>query len=175
VDGFELAVRAVVGQQISVAGARAVLTHLVGAVGGAGFPAAADVAQAPDEAFRMPAARRATVRALAVAIAEGDLCLDPGADRDEARARLLAIPGIGPWTAQYVAMRALGDPDVLMATDLGVLRGAGLAGVPVTPRALEAHAQHHWAPWRSYATMRLWRFKIQVSGEDSEFSRRSHR
>jgi AraC family transcriptional regulator, regulatory protein of adaptative response / DNA-3-methyladenine glycosylase II len=163
VDGFEIAVRAVVGQQISVACARSVLSRLVAACCGSapapGFPAAADVAQAPDEAFGMPAARRRTIRALATAVADGQLCLDPGADREEVYARLLEIPGIGPWTAQYVGMRALGDPDVLMPTDLGVRRGAAAAGLPTDAAALSRHGEQHWAPWRSYATVRLWRIE----------------
>jgi AraC family transcriptional regulator of adaptative response / DNA-3-methyladenine glycosylase II len=169
VDGFEVAVRAVVGQQISVAGARSVLTRLVAAANGEiadtqsaertgrGFPAAVEVAELPDEAFAMPAARRRTVRAVAAAVADGRLDLDPGADRDEARARLVEIPGIGAWTAQYVALRTLGDPDVLMSTDLGVRRGAAAAGLPDDPVTLARHANEHWAPWRSYATVRLWR------------------
>jgi AraC family transcriptional regulator of adaptative response / DNA-3-methyladenine glycosylase II len=158
VDGFEVAVRAVVGQQISVAGARTVLARLVGAHPElTGFPGAAEVAEAPDEAFTMPAARRRTIRALATAVAEGRLRLDPGADRDEAYAQLVEIPGIGAWTAQYVALRALGEPDVLMTTDLGVRRGATALGLPDDPAALARHAGQHWAPWRSYATVRLWR------------------
>ena len=108
-------------------------------------------------AIGMPAARRATIRALTAAVADGKLSLDPGADREETQARLLELPGVGPWTAQYVAMRVLGDPDVLMTTDLGVRRGADAAGLPTDPRALAQHAQQHWAPWRSYATVRLWR------------------
>jgi AraC family transcriptional regulator of adaptative response / DNA-3-methyladenine glycosylase II len=105
----------------------------------------------------MPASRRRTIRALAAAVAEGRVRLDPGADRDETRARLLEIPGIGEWTARYVALRALGDPDVLMETDLGVRRGAAALGLPDDPRELARHAEEHWAPWRSYATVRLWR------------------
>jgi AraC family transcriptional regulator of adaptative response / DNA-3-methyladenine glycosylase II len=163
VDGFEIAVRAVVGQQISVAGARAVLARLAAATrdpahqGLRGFPSAEEVAEAPDTAFGMPAARRRTLRTLAATVAEGRLRLDPGADRDEAEARLVELPGIGPWTAQYVALRALGDPDVLLATDLGVRRGAAAIGLPDDPAALLAHARQNWAPWRSYATIRLWR------------------
>ncbi len=169
-DGFEMAVRAVIGQQISVAGARKILTRLVAATsppvvepvtgeapGLRGFPAAAEVAGAPDAAFGMPAARRNTLLALALAVADGRLHLDPGADRAETEARLLEIPGIGPWTAQYVALRALGDPDVLLQTDLGVRRGAAALGLPADPRNLAAHAARSWAPWRSYATIRLWR------------------
>ena len=155
-DGFETAVRGIVGQQISVAGARKVLARLA-AVAAQGFPTADEVAAAPDEAFAMPAARRRTIRTLAEAVAGGELALDPGADRAATEAALLAIDGIGPWTAQYVALRALGDPDVLLPTDLGVRRGAAALGLPNDPAALAAHAQRHWAPWRSYATIRLWR------------------
>jgi AraC family transcriptional regulator of adaptative response / DNA-3-methyladenine glycosylase II len=155
VDGFEVAVRAVVGQQISVAGARGVLARLVAGCSAETFPGPEAVAQAPDEAFGMPAARRSTLRALATAVSEGRLCLDPGADRTETHARLLEIPGIGEWTARYVALRALGDPDVLMETDLGVRRGAAALGLPASE--LVNHAERHWAPWRSYATARLWR------------------
>jgi AraC family transcriptional regulator of adaptative response / DNA-3-methyladenine glycosylase II len=206
VDGFEMAARAIVGQQISVSGARSVLARLVRATtsptrapteptaaapteltAGAlhdsaddepqvmidakeplqphdradlellGFPTAANVAAAPDEAFAMPAARRRTLRALAEAIATGSLHLDPGADRADTEAALLAIPGIGAWTAQYVALRCLGDPDVLLATDLGVRRGAAALGLSEDPATLSAHAHRHWAPWRSYGTIRLWR------------------
>jgi AraC family transcriptional regulator of adaptative response / DNA-3-methyladenine glycosylase II len=163
VDGFEIAVRAVVGQQISVAGARTVLARLAAATadpaheGLRGFPSAEEVAEAPDTAFGMPAARRRTLRTLAAAVAEGRVRLDPGADREEAEAHLVELPGIGPWTAQYVALRALGDPDVLLPTDLGVRRGAAALGLPDDPRALSRHAHENWAPWRSYATIRLWR------------------
>jgi AraC family transcriptional regulator of adaptative response / DNA-3-methyladenine glycosylase II len=164
VDGFEMAVRAIVGQQISVAGARTVLARLVsGALGPTEgqdprpFPTPLQVAEAPDGAFGMPVARRLTLRRLATEIAEGRLSLDPPASRDEVWPKLVEIPGIGPWTAQYVAMRALRDPDVLLATDLGVRRGAIALGLPDDPVRLAAHAAQYWAPWRSYATIRLWR------------------
>ncbi|GIF10840.1 DNA-3-methyladenine glycosylase 2 family protein [Actinoplanes teichomyceticus] len=193
VDGFEMAVRAVVGQQVSVAGARTTLGRLIrvagvrvaggsggegaedgagaaGPVGGigpsgpapapahqlTGFPAAAVVAELPDAAFGMPAARRDTIRAVAAAVADGKLDLEPGADRAETTARLLDIPGIGPWTAGYVAMRATGDPDVFLATDLAARRGAAALGLPDSAKALAAHAER-WRPWRSYALVRLWR------------------
>ena len=155
VDGFEVAVRAIVGQQVSVAGARTVLGRLV-PPGGGPFPHAATVAELPDGAFTMPAARRATIRALAGAVAAGELVLDEGADRAETEAALRAIPGIGAWTASYVAMRALGDPDVFLPTDLAVRRAAGRLGLPSEPAALDEHAQR-WRPWRSYAVLRLWR------------------
>jgi AraC family transcriptional regulator of adaptative response / DNA-3-methyladenine glycosylase II len=161
VDGFEMAVRAIVGQQVSVAGARTTLTRMIRAAGGSGgadlvgFPAAAVVADLPDEAFGMPAARRQTIRALAAAVAAGKLDLEPGADREESMARLREVPGIGEWTAGYVAMRAIGDPDVFLPTDLAVRRGAAALGLPHTAKALEAHAER-WRPWRSYAVIRLW-------------------
>jgi len=155
VDGFEIAVRAVVGQQISVPAARRVLAKLVTAAGRAGFPDAATMLELPDEAFAMPAARRATLRGLAAAVVEG-LRLDGGSDRAEVRAELLTLPGIGPWTADYIALRALGDPDVFLSTDLGVRRGAAALGLPDDPKKLAVHAER-WRPWRSYATIRLWR------------------
>ncbi|PWU49556.1 AraC family transcriptional regulator, partial [Micromonospora sp. S4605] len=114
------------------------------------------VAGLADGAFGMPAGRRETIRALARAVAGGELDLDPGGDREEAVRRLLALPGIGPWTAGYVAMRALGDPDVLLPTDLAVRRGAAALGLPSDPKTLDAYAER-WRPWRSYAVIRLWR------------------
>lgn len=170
VDGFELAVRAVIGQQVSVVAARTVLGRIVRAHGtplepaldpaGPGeplrrFPAPAVVAGLPDEAFAMPRARAGALRALASAVADGPLDLGGGAPRDDVRERLLALPGIGPWTASYVAMRALGDPDAFPATDLGVRQGAAALGLPDDARALAARAAS-WAPWRAYAAQHLW-------------------
>jgi len=120
------------------------------------FPSAAVVADLPDSAFGMPAARQETIRTLAALVADGKIDLEPGADREEAVARLQEVPGIGAWTAGYVAMRAIGDPDVFLPTDLAVRRGAAALGLPSTPSALEAHAER-WRPWRSYALIRLWR------------------
>ena len=176
VDGFEIAVRAVVGQQISVAGAVTVLGGLVaqarsvlcpapsGAPVATGasepllpFPDPATVRELPDTAFRMPARRRETIRAIATAILDGDLDLDPGADRAAQAAALRAVPGVGDWTIGYVRLRALGEPDAFLPTDLGARRAAARLGLPDDPRALAAHAADHWAPWRSYALMRLWR------------------
>jgi AraC family transcriptional regulator of adaptative response / DNA-3-methyladenine glycosylase II len=163
VDGFEMAVRAIVGQQVSVAGARTTLTRMLRAAGSfqesdglVGFPAAAVIADLPDSAFGMPASRRETIRALAGAVADGKIDLEPGADRDESMARLMEVPGIGAWTAGYVAMRAIGDPDVFLPTDIAVRRGARALGLPDTPAALAKHAER-WRPWRSYALIRLWR------------------
>jgi len=173
VDGFELAVRAVSGQQVSVAGARSVVGRLVrmagtpieradeaaGAPGGDAldrvFPSPEEVLAAPDAAFAMPASRRAAVRALARAVDEGALTIDRGADPAEVADGLLRLPGIGPWTAAYVAMRALGDPDAFLPTDLGVIRGLERVGIGRSrERVLEA--AERWRPWRAYATAHLW-------------------
>jgi AraC family transcriptional regulator of adaptative response / DNA-3-methyladenine glycosylase II len=104
------------------------------------------------EALAMPAARRRAVLGLVDALADGDVVLDPGVDWQEARAALGRLPGIGPWTVELIAMRALGDPDAFSPTDLGVRRGAAAVGIDgdVTARA-EA-----WRPWRSYAVQHLW-------------------
>jgi AraC family transcriptional regulator of adaptative response / DNA-3-methyladenine glycosylase II len=158
VDGFELAVRAVVGQQVSVAGARRVLARLVERAGPVAFPdepdrlfpSAAELAAVEPSELPMPKARAETLRVLAEALAAGGLALDPGADRAAARAALRAVPGLGPWTTGYVLMRALGDPDVLLATDLGVRRAARSLDLDLTG------GRPDWAPWRSYATHHLW-------------------
>ena len=159
VDGFELAVRAIVGQQVSVAGARQTLSRLLGPADPgrpARLPRGRDRGRVARR--RVPDAGRPpeTIRALAQAVADGKLDLEPGADREESVARLLELPGIGAWTAGYVAMRAIGDPDVFLPTDVAVRRGARALGLPDTPKALAAHAER-WRPWRSYALMRLWR------------------
>lgn len=168
VDGFEVAVRAVIGQQVSVASARTTLTRLLNELptladrsdevtGGLhAFPSAEEVRNAPDSAFRMPAARRETLRRLAGAVAAGELDLEPGGDRKETRQRLLTLSGIGAWTADYITLRALGDPDVVLPTDVAVRRGAAALGLPSTPNTLHTYADR-WRPWRSYAVSRLWR------------------
>jgi len=163
VDGAEILVRAIVGQQVSVAAARTVLGRLASDYGEPVdgerlrlFPAPEALAAADPDTLPMPAARGRALVGAAAAIARGDLELDPDADPARARAALLALPGIGPWTASYVAMRALGDPDVLMAGDLGLRRGLGRSGLPAEGRALERRAEA-WRPWRSYATHHLWR------------------
>jgi AraC family transcriptional regulator of adaptative response / DNA-3-methyladenine glycosylase II len=160
VDGFELAVRAVVGQQVSVAAARATaarLAHRFGPPvvepGSDGlerrFPSATTLAAADPASLPMPGARARTVVALAAAVAAGTVDLDVGADRDEVEARLLAVPGIGPWTAGYVRARGLGDPDVFLPTDLGVRRALRRLGA-----AEEVGGR--WRPWRTYALHHLW-------------------
>jgi len=164
VDGSELAVRAVIGQQISTAAARTLTARLVAALGDAlarpdgtlthVFPAPDRLIALPADALAMPLRRRRTVEALAASVADGTLRLDPGADRAEARARLAELPGVGPWTVAIVSMRALGDPDALPLGDLGVLAAARALGLPAG-RDLAARAQR-WRPWRSYATQHLW-------------------
>jgi AraC family transcriptional regulator of adaptative response / DNA-3-methyladenine glycosylase II len=104
----------------------------------------------------MPGKRKATIKALAGAIAAGDLILDAGVDRAKTEATLHAIPGIGEWTASYIAMRALGDPDVFLPTDLVVRHVAAAHGLPDKPRLLNEYAQR-FSPWRSYAVIRMWR------------------
>jgi AraC family transcriptional regulator of adaptative response / DNA-3-methyladenine glycosylase II len=196
VDGDEIALRAVLGQQVSVAAARrlaAQLTALCGrplprttpAAGGAGgagavpgpagpggpagpadlasdgealthvFPEAATVAGLDPETLPMPRSRARALVGLAAALASGAVSLDPGADRDEAGARLLALPGIGPWTVGYIRMRALSDPDAFPPGDAGVLRALRLLGQHVGAGPGDAAAQS-WRPWRSYAVHQLW-------------------
>ena len=165
VDGAELAVRAILGQQISVPAARTAAGRLVAEHGEALsrrrgavtalFPAP-DVLGALEPALLpMPRARAAALVGLCRALAGGDLRLDGGVDRDESRRRLMALPGIGPWTAGYVAMRALGDPDVFLVEDLGVRHALRRLGGPDDAREARALAAA-WAPWRSYASQHLW-------------------
>ncbi|HEX6132071.1 MAG TPA: DNA-3-methyladenine glycosylase 2 family protein, partial [Actinomycetota bacterium] len=104
----------------------------------------------------MPAARARAVAALAAAVANGTVVLDAATPTEETAARLLAIPGVGPWTASYVALRALGDPDAFPASDLGLRKGWANGDGPASAAALEAAAER-WRPWRGYAAMLLWK------------------
>jgi AraC family transcriptional regulator of adaptative response / DNA-3-methyladenine glycosylase II len=163
VDGDEVAVRTVIGQQVSVAGACTVTGRLVAehgrpvssAIPGLThlFPDAATLAGLDPERLPMPRSRGRALVGLATALASGDVALDRGPDRDDVRRTLLALPGIGPWTADYVAMRALAHPDVFLPTDVGV-RNA-LAGLGHDPASTIA-GHEAWRPWRSYALMHLW-------------------
>ncbi|MFH8366819.1 DNA-3-methyladenine glycosylase 2 family protein [Streptomyces sp. NPDC018031] len=112
-------------------------------------------ADRPAAALAMPAARRATVVGLVRRLAAGDLALDVGSDWEEARRKLSELPGVGPWTSEIIAMRALGDPDAFPHTDLGVRKAARAAGLPATPAALVRHSAA-WRPWRAYAVQYLW-------------------
>jgi AraC family transcriptional regulator, regulatory protein of adaptative response / DNA-3-methyladenine glycosylase II len=164
-DVFEVAVRAIIGQQVSVAAARTVagrivqhygkpLTSPVDAVTHL-WPDAATLAEADENELPMPLSRAATIQSLAGSVAGGDIQLDPGADRDELRTALRSIRGIGEWTAEYVAMRGLGDPDAFLASDLGILRALAGAGRTVDAAGAKAIAER-WRPWRAYASQHLW-------------------
>jgi len=169
VDEQELALRAVLGQQVSTAAARTHAARLTCALGDrltdpAGdlthlFPSPAQLAGADEamlaRAAALPRTRRTTLIALATALASGELDLSPGADRAAAKAALRMVPGIGPWTVETVAMRALGDPDAFPASDLGVQAAARGLGLPHRPAALLTGAEA-WRPWRAYATQHLW-------------------
>jgi AraC family transcriptional regulator of adaptative response / DNA-3-methyladenine glycosylase II len=179
-DAEETLFRALLGQQVSVASARTALGRLSAALGepvagspaqnGAGpadtldrtsaparyFPTAASIAQHGRDVLRGPAARIDSIIGVAEALATGDLVLDVGESRAELTARLTALPGIGPWTAGYVAMRVLGSPDILLTSDLALRQGADRLGLPPKAADLAVHGSR-WAPWRSYAGMHLWR------------------
>lgn len=165
VDAAEFAVRAVLGQQVSTAAARTHAGRLVtahgvpveDAEGGLThlFPAPDALAALDPEALALPRSRRTTLTTLVAALADGSLRLDPGSDWDRARAHLAELPGFGPWTVEVIAMRALGDPDAFLPTDLGMRRAAAGLGLPATPAALTARAAA-WRPWRAYAVQYLW-------------------
>ncbi|MET9696313.1 AlkA N-terminal domain-containing protein [Streptomyces sp. NPDC006529] len=167
VDAAEFAVRAVLGQQVSTAAARTHAARLVSAYGEpvtdpdpAGglthlFPCAEALAALDPEALALPRSRRTTLTTLVGALADGTLALDIDSDWEAARARLGALPGFGPWTTEVIAMRALGDPDAFLPSDLGVRRAARGLGLPSTPAALTARAAA-WRPWRAYAVQYLW-------------------
>ena len=165
VDEAELAIRVVLGQQVSMKAAR---THTARLVSGHGtpiddtegnlthtFPSVPDLAEVDTDRLGLPTARQRTLRALIDALAEGSLVLDAGSDRVRVRAQLTAMPGIGPWSAELIAMRGLGDPDAFPATDLGVRTAAKQVGLPSDSRQL-IERSHCWRPWRSYATQQLW-------------------
>lgn len=147
-DPEEALLRALVGQQISVAAARTVLGRLVDHFGD--FPTAGQLAEHGHEVLRGPSARVVAIRRIAQLLAAGDLTIDAATPVAELRARLPALPGVGPWTTEYLAMRALGHPDAYPATDLVLARSAAALGISPAPRAA-------WAPWRSYAALHLWR------------------
>ncbi|MFG2381286.1 AlkA N-terminal domain-containing protein [Streptomyces avermitilis] len=165
VDEAEFAVRAVLGQQVSTAAARTHAARLVTAHGEAVadsegglthlFPAPEALAAVAPESLAMPRTRRTTFTTLVRQLAEGGLHLGVESDWEETRARLLSLPGFGPWTADVIAMRALGDPDAFLPTDLGIRRAAQELGLPSTPAALTARAAA-WRPWRAYAVQYLW-------------------
>ncbi|WRZ54531.1 helix-turn-helix domain-containing protein [Streptomyces sp. NBC_01314] len=165
VDEAEFAVRAVLGQQVSTAAARTHAARLVIAHGEPVddpegglthlFPSPEALATVDPETLAMPRTRRTTFTTLVRQLAHNELHLGVDSDWSQTRARLLALPGFGPWTVEVIAMRALGDPDAFLPGDLGIRRAAQEQGLPSTPAALTARAAA-WRPWRAYAVQYLW-------------------
>ncbi|MFM9372224.1 AlkA N-terminal domain-containing protein [Streptomyces sp. Da 82-17] len=165
VDEPEFAVRAVLGQQVSTAAARTHAARLVLAHGEPVddpegglthlFPSPEALAALDPETLALPRSRRTTLTRLVRELADGTLKLGVDSDWDAARARLAELPGFGPWTVEVIAMRALGDPDAFLPTDLGIRRAAQGLGLPHTPAAFTARAAA-WRPWRAYAVQYLW-------------------
>jgi AraC family transcriptional regulator of adaptative response / DNA-3-methyladenine glycosylase II len=164
-DPVEFAVRAVLGQQVSTMAARTHAARLVAAHGtpiedrDGGlthlFPRPEDLAGLVPESLAMPRSRRATLIGLIDVLASGEVDLAPGGDWEQARARLTALSGIGPWTVETIAMRALGDPDAFVASDLGIRAAAKALDLPAKPAELIRRAAS-WRPWRAYAVQYLW-------------------
>jgi AraC family transcriptional regulator of adaptative response / DNA-3-methyladenine glycosylase II len=184
VEPTEIVLRALLGQQVTVAAARTAAARLAEALGEPLpapmtdgltrlFPTPAAIAEHGVELLRGPARRTRSIVAVATAMADGTLRVHPGRDRDELRTELLAQPGIGPWTADYVLMRVLGAPDELLADDVAIRKGAAALGIAASGRGIAAgsrggaeqlrrHAER-WRPWRSYAGMHLWRASVEVT------------
>jgi AraC family transcriptional regulator, regulatory protein of adaptative response / DNA-3-methyladenine glycosylase II len=172
INGFELAVRAILGQQISIAGARTLAGRLAAAHGerlpepqGAlthYFPTPEQILQADPATLGLPRTRAAALQALARAVAEGDIILDRDADREKTINQLLKLPGIGPWTTSYIAMRALGDPDAFPGTDLIIQKALKQHGIATDPKGLARHTEA-WRPWRAYVTYYLWASQADLS------------
>jgi AraC family transcriptional regulator of adaptative response / DNA-3-methyladenine glycosylase II len=180
-DAEETLFRTLIGQQISVKAARTVLGRIAAELGATGstdgrnaegglglFPTALQLAEHGREVLRGPASRIATVIGVAEALASGRLRLDVGMPVEELIASLVALPGVGPWTAGYIAMRVLGNPDVLLTTDLVMLKSAANLGLPATARGLAEYGKR-WAPWRSYAGLHLWRLARAASAASPAF------
>ncbi len=175
-DGFELAVRAILGQQVSVKSATTLAGRIAQRFGrrfpGAGgltrlFPGPEVLAEADLTRAGLTRARAATINALARAVCAGRICFESIFNVDAFLARLSEIPGIGKWTAQYIAMRALGEPDAFPAGDLGLVRAIGSANLHELERRAEA-----WRPWRAYAVMYLWSAEMQPRGKVVALNRR---
>ena len=168
VDVEEALFRTLIGQQISVAAARTVLGRLVTELGSNGlFPSAAQIAGSGAGVLRGPASRVNTVITVAERLASGDLVLDVSRPAPDFMAELQSLPGIGPWTAGYLAMRVLGNPDIMLGSDLVLRQSAALRGLPGTAAGLSTHATK-WAPWRSYAALHLWRARHWLPSKNDE-------
>lgn len=165
VDGWEIAVRAILGQQVSVGGARTTAARLVASLGTpvpkpAGglthlFPGPDVMLEANLSTVGITGMKVRAIRAIAGALTRKELTLDRGADREEAAIRLHHLPGVGPWTASYIAMRALGDPDAFPSSDLGIRQACDRLGLGSNARDIERRAER-WRPWRAYAALHLW-------------------
>ena len=167
VDGFELAVRAIVGQQVSVRAARTLAGRIVAATGSRLegsprddgithlFPAPEQLAPQPLVSIGLTPGRASTIRQLAEMVATDKLDLSGASDTGATLETLQRIPGVGPWTAAYIAMRALREPDAFPASDLGVRVAFERLGLPATPAAIRERGER-WHPWRGYAVMHLW-------------------
>ncbi len=181
-DADEVLFRTLIGQQVSVAAARTAQTRLVAALGapvpddlvpgGRLFPTAAVIAEHGREVLRGPAARVDTIIRVAEALAVGTLVVDAGQSLDELRDGLLAVKGIGPWTADYVALRVRHHPDVFLHSDLAVRNGAQELGLPGAARELSVRSEQV-APWRSYLTMHCWRPIVDRAAAVAETSARA--
>lgn len=173
-DEFELAVRAILGQQVSVAGARTVAGRIVERFGepiSDGddsalrylFPLPSALAQAKLEQLGIVRARAQAIRALATTVASGELDLSAGTDWETTTQQLLSLRGVGPWTAEYIGMRALRNPDAFPASDLGLRQGASTNGELISAKSLEQRAAR-WRPWRAYAALCLWKRNSDRAG-----------
>ena len=175
-DGFELAVRAILGQQVTVKGASTLAGRLVTSFGKPlsqangvthVFPRAEVLADADLQTIGLPKFRARTIRDLAAAVRDGDIRFEAVVNSEPLLDRLREIPGIGSWTAQYIAMRALGEPDAFPSGDLGLRRAVGLQ----VARELERRAEL-WRPWRAYAAMYLWTVHCQPGTAEKRLGRR---
>ena len=165
VDEHELALRVVLGQQVSLAAARTHAGRIATAYGqpiedpegglARVFPAVDELSEIDPQYLAFPKSRRRTLVTLISALTHGTVTLDPGCDWNVARDQMLALPGIGPWTAEMIAMRGLGDPDAFPVGDLGVVMAARQLGLPTAARDL-GERSGQWRPWRSYVTQHLW-------------------
>ena len=165
-DSFEVAVRAIVGQQVSVKGATTVMGRIAeiygtsGACGFRSFPAPEVLAELDEASLPMPGARAAAIKNLARAVAAGEISLSSAQDSQRFQEQLVTLKGIGPWTAQYIAMRVLGDPDAFMHGDL-VIRRVGQSHLSLMTEAELISRADNWRPWRAYAGMHFWRHAAQ--------------
>ncbi len=165
INGFEFAVRAIIGQQISITGARTIVGRLVTSLGELlaspdgslthTFPSPEVIAEANMDGLGITQRRITALQALARSVIRQELILDASADREETATRLQALPGVGPWTAAYIAMRTLSDPDAFPGSDLGLRRAFEQHGLPADAKNIAQRAEA-WRPWRAYATQYLW-------------------